>query len=605
MKKIGLIIVLLAGICVVKAQERMSVENIVLPILIIDSSKINPYLNFCGVVRDMELNCLDSNQFARTKDNVWRKQIKIQSESAKEIKIVFQKFILSSNAVISFYTNDTLQYQYQGTFFIHKPDSSYISNFVYGDNCTIVIEIPINELNENQIIISKIYHFNETFNETVRALDYSCMIDVNCSEGDNWCDQKRSVALCFFPIDGMLSQCTGVLVNNYQNNFTQYFLTATHCLEGVDLSTAEFYFKHQNSFCNSGDAGNTSYHNYYRVLGSQLVGFCDISWSDNALLLITEPIPIQYNVYYAGVDITDRSIGDGVTCIHHSEFYPKKIVSGKLKNFAGAKWEMRWDNGVIAHGGSGAPIFLNSNKRVIANVTNALKNKDCSNDYNPNWVGKVKACMSYSGNMQSALFGNSVYSSYSGIDPIKACQSTLNLQGDFYPTKDHDATLNGLTIQAGNTITVSSAIFRDGSNYTLTAGDRIVLQPGTRIEAGATVSMKIAPCSGSLTSCGMHSDNHKSADIYSKEYDEENDIIMGENKLTLSPNPNSGKFTINTNIDPQEVLSVQVFSMLGQSIYQQAGLPNNVIQLPSSASGVFYVEVITTGERFIRKMVVQ
>ena len=77
-----------------------------------------------------------------------------------------------------------------------------------------------------------------------------------------------------------------------------------------------------------------------------------------------------------------------------------------------------------------------------------------------------------------------------------------------------------------------------------------------------------------------------------------------EKAITISPNPNNGTFTINTNIDPQKVLSVQVFSMLGQSIYQQAGLPNNVIQLPSAVSGVFYVEIITTGERLIRKMVV-
>ena len=81
--------------------------------------------------------------------------------------------------------------------------------------------------------------------------------------------------------------------------------------------------------------------------------------------------------------------------------------------------------------------------------------------------------------------------------------------------------------------------------------------------------------------------------------------IITDIYCSIQPNPNNGTFTINTNIDPQEVISVQIFSMLGQSIYKQAGLPNNVIRLPLSASGVFYVEVITTTERFIRKMVVE
>jgi len=93
----------------------------------------------------------------------------------------------------------------------------------------------------------------------------------------------------------------------------------------------------QNTFCNSNDRYLDDYYcDHYKVQGSQLIGYCDVSWSDNALLLITEPIPIQANVYYAGVDITDRNIGDGVTCIHHSNEEPKKITSGQIQFYAGA-----------------------------------------------------------------------------------------------------------------------------------------------------------------------------------------------------------------------------------------------------------------------------
>jgi len=610
MKKIGLIIVMLVCVCTVKAQKGNVIQNIVLPAPAIDTLN-DPYSRSCGVWRVMELNCLDDNKFAQMKDSVWRKQIKIQSEGAKEIKIVFQKFILSSNAIVSFYV-DSLQYQYKGTYFAHKSDSSYISNFLRGDSCTIDIEIPIDEFDKNQIIISRVYHFTESFYETVRGADYSCMIDVNCSEGNNWCDPKRSVAIYYFPkTNGKIGQCTGALLNNYRNNFTQYFLTARHCTDKVtDWGETEFYFNYQNTFCNSGDSYDPYYYGgNYRVQGSQLIGFCDTTWSDNALLLITDPIPIQYNVYYAGVDITDRSMGDGVTCIHHSDGLPKKITSGKIKYFAGPTWDVYWDNGIIMGGGSGAPVFLNSNKRVIANIVHG-PSYNCNSSMKHDWVGKVKACMPYSSNMKSALFGNSGLETYEGIDPIKACQSSHTLKGDFYSTKEYDADLDGLTISAVNTITVSStAVFYRNANYTLTAGDKIVFQPGARILAGSNVTAKITPCSGNLVSCGTHrgteqSSNHKSAGNFSQEYDEN---ISDEDMLrsvSIKPNPNDGTFTIDINFDPQEVISVQVFSIVGQSIYKQSGLPNNTIRLQSAASGMFYVEITTQSEKFIRKMVV-
>ena len=84
-----------------------------------------------------------------------------------------------------------------------------------------------------------------------------------------------------------------------------------------------------------------------------------------------------------------------------------------------------------------------------------------------------------------------------------------------------------------------------------------------------------------------------------------NTIEKSQNKeLSLHPNPNTGIFTLTTNFDPQEVVSVKVFSPVGLSVYQQAGLPSNTIQLPAGTKGLFWVEVVTQNQKFIRKMVV-
>ncbi len=604
MKSIRIIIVLLVGICTVKAQERVSLQNIVLSPPVIDSIKINSDLDFCGIVRDVNINCLD-NEFAQREDEIWRKQIKIQSDGAKEIEIVFQRFVLSPNAVISFHTVDSLRYQYQGSNFAHKPDSSYISNFLHGDVCLIIIEIPVAELDNNQIVISQIHHLIESFEEATRGEDYSCMIDANCSEGNDWCNQKRSVAIFYFTENGGRYRCTGALVNNYRNNFTQYFLTARHCTNEItNWSTTSFYFNHQHIYCNVGDK-NTYYESdcneHYKVQGSQMVGYCDVLWSDNALLLITEPIPIQYNVYYSGVDITKRSARDGVTIIHHPKGMPKKITSGKIQHFAGPRWEIYWDNGTTFPGSSGAPVFLNSNKRVIANNASAIPGYDCSNNYRQSWVGKVRSC----NDIKDVLFGNSGLESYAGIDPNRDCQSTFHLQGKFHSTQEYDATLDGLTIQAGNTITVSNAVFHSESNYTLTAGDRIVLQTGTSIRDGSTLSVKIAPCSGNLVSCGTRSSKQKNAESFSQDENITFTEDLHSNIVTIYPNPNNGTFTINTNFDTEEILFIQVYNTLGQCIYKQVGLLENTIQLPQSAQGMFWVKIMTQSQTFIKKIVVQ
>jgi hypothetical protein len=520
---------------------------------------------------------------------------------------------LSPNAIISFYI-DSLLYKIQGVYFVHKPDSSYISNFLHGDYCTIVIEIPLNEFGENKIEISQIHHLTESFEDVVRGNDYSCMIDVNCSEGNDWCDQKRSVAIFYFTEKDGRYQCTGALVNNYRNNFTQYFLTARHCTnEIIDWSTTEFCFNYQKSFCNSEDGIKDS---TYKIQGSQLVGYCDISWSDNALLLIIESIPIQANVYYAGVDITNRSMGDKVTCIHHSKGRPKKIVYGKLQNFAGPKWEMYWNNGIVTYGGSGSPVFLNSNKRVIATVASVIPNLDCSNNLKQNWVGKVKACMSYSGNMQDALFGNSGLESYAGIDPIIACQSTLNLQGNFYSTHEYDATLDGLTIQASNTINVSNANFYSESNYTLTAGDKIVFLPGTTIKSGSNVVATIVPCSDNLVFCGVHSSNYKNTEIYSQTNDKNKNSAYFKNSsiedkhnrylIDIYPNPNSGNFQLETNFPLSEIGNFKIMNLLGITVYETQHLVSNTIQINSSPAGQYFVVMILKdGNVVTRKVVVQ
>jgi hypothetical protein len=158
-----------------------------------------------------------------------------------------------------------------------------------------------------------------------------------------------------------------------------------------------------------------------------------------------------------------------------------------------------------------------------------------------------------------------------------------------------------------------------GQSVEYVAHETIRLRPGFRAEAGSLFRARIEPCA----SCGSTSKStlllaqggdtsefydfnnfndstlHKSIKNHLREEE-----INQNRKINIIPNPNNGTFTISTNIDPQEVISVQIFSIVGQSIYKQEGLPNNVIQLPATTKGMFFVEIKTQKEKFVRKMVV-
>jgi len=161
---------------------------------------------------------------------------------------------------------------------------------------------------------------------------------------------------------------------------------------------------------------------------------------------------------------------------------------------------------------------------------------------------------------------------------------------------------------------------QSGQSAEYVAHERIVLKSGFKAEYGSHFKARIEPCA----SCGRTSrstllsaqsgDTNELYDFYNfsdsslhkslKNHVQKTEQSQNK-KVNIIPNPNEGTFTLHTNFNPQEVISVQVFSMLGQSVYKQEGLPNNVIQLPQPTSGVFYVEVLTQTERFIRKMVVK
>ena len=186
----------------------------------------------------------------------------------------------------------------------------------------------------------------------------SCNNNVNCAVGDDWRDEIRSVAMIL--TSGGSRLCTGSLVNNTSQDLSPYFLTANHCLGGNNSWI--FMFNYESPSCNNQN-GPTN----MTVSGSSLLA--NSSSSDFALLLLNETPPENYNVHYAGWDVSGSTPSIPVG-IHHPSGDIKKIsFDYNNASNSGNYWDVNnWEDGTTEPGSSGSPLFDGVTQRIIGQL---------------------------------------------------------------------------------------------------------------------------------------------------------------------------------------------------------------------------------------------
>lgn len=172
------------------------------------------------------------------------------------------------------------------------------------------------------------------------------------------------------------------------------------------------------------------------------------------------------------------------------------------------------------------------------------------------------------------------------------------------------------SVPSGNGFPTSYHTIVSGQAVEYVAHKRIVLQTGFKVEAGAHFIARIEPCESCETlqsmlfltqnedsTLNLYNANDTSLQKSLENLQEEE--RASKKYIYLFPNPNNGTFTIKTNFDEEEILSIHVYNILGQRIYKQTGISDNTIQLPHSAKGIFWVEIMTQSQSFIKKIAVQ
>ena len=334
--------------------------------------------------RDVELTPFNSGQWTRkSREHTWT--LEIESPGAKMINLGFTEYSLPQNASLTI--RSILTGERIGPFTVadNKEHSQLWTPNLTGDKLSLELKIPEDQIQNFSLTLSAIHHgFKEV---ELRSASGSCNVDVSCGLADlipivdRYRDQIRSVAN--IQINGSF-MCTGFLINNGNNDFKPYFITAAHCrITEANAQSIVFYWNYENSTCRpidsvisgqNGDGPLNQFSTGSTVISSAVDGNLDPASVDFTLLLLDEPVDPDFNPYYAGWDIRPI-LPDSSFTVHHPNGDEKRITfdfdQPEFSVFGNDSVFIRilnWELGTTEGGSSGAPHF-NTEGLVIGQVS--------------------------------------------------------------------------------------------------------------------------------------------------------------------------------------------------------------------------------------------
>lgn len=338
-------------------------------------------------------------------DKIWL--LSIYCPNALSINLLYEKFWMPEKAKFFIYSENKKHILGAFTLVNNKGTKDNIQGFatglVYSDKITLEYYQPSDVKEKGTISIAYVVHGYRYINlpdHVTKSFGGSgdCQVNVNCSEGQNWQNEKNSVALIL--VNGN-RYCTGSLINTTANDNRPLFLTADHCLGGwandpvkydaisnPNLNHWSFYWNYESPSCS-----NSNEPPIKSTVGATVLS--NNSISDFALLQLTEDPRNKTDVttYYLGWDLSGNS-GTGGVGIHHPVGDVKKIATYNITppnsdcfysgntNFWKVNWQSTTHGWSVTEGGSSGSPLININHRVIGQLYGAgplCSNPNCSN----------------------------------------------------------------------------------------------------------------------------------------------------------------------------------------------------------------------------------
>lgn len=356
----------------------------------------------------------------------------VRSKSAKSLNLILEPFRIPEGAYVYIYNNERTVIRGAFGSDNNNPSGILPTMPVPGEELILEYHIPAGIDPEGTIGISQVSHdyiglFGSDSKDGRYNLSQPCNVDVNCSDGIVYEKEKRAV--CRIIVRGV-ELCSGVLLNNTNQQNRPFVLTAHHCIsDSYDASKSIFVFGYESPWCDGPDGRIL-----HSIAGSQLQS--TNTEIDFSLAELSSFPPFTYKPYLAGWDVSGV-IPVKTVAIHHPEGDVKKISidlnSPVISTFTGLTangfWKiLQWDSGTTEAGSSGSPLF-DQNKRVVGILTGG-----------------------------EAICGRSVNDYFARLSIIYDLSSVLwqQLKGWIDPAKTNVKQLNGRDPYAANWLTVDT-----------------------------------------------------------------------------------------------------------------------------------------------------
>ena len=367
---------------------------------------------------DVNLNPYNSGTWYELEDGsrLWR--LGITSKGALSINLGFDKYLLPEGAQLFVYTPHGRNIMGAFTSYNNQADGYFATAPIEGDAVIVEYYEPRDVAFTGEINIFRVTHGYRGVGEMVEkgfGGSGACNLNVACPEAEGWDQQIRTVAKI---LRNGNDWCTGALINNTENDGTPYFLSADHCYAAE--GTLVFIFNWQSETCANPPSAPPVVH----TVSGAVTRFRSAA-SDAWLLEFNNPIPEDFNVYFAGWnrDLSD-AIEEEIVGIHHPAGDIKKFsysLGGVQRaNYLGnpnsgtTHWRITWDGGTTTEGGSsGSPIF-DAQGRILGQLHGGYA--ACGNVL-ADWYGRFGVSMN-AGLSQWLDPNNTGVMAIFGFDPI-------------------------------------------------------------------------------------------------------------------------------------------------------------------------------------------
>ncbi|MEO5376650.1 MAG: trypsin-like peptidase domain-containing protein [Magnetococcus sp. DMHC-6] len=212
----------------------------------------------------------------------------------------------------------------------------------------------------------------------------TCYLDITCDT--TWDELGTAVARMIFEEENYSYVCTGSVIQDQNNTYKNWFLTANHCINSQTVAnTLIAYFNYRTTSCNGSIPSLSS---LPKTQGATYkIGKSDSSSSDFTLLELNQSPPA--GTLYLGWTTTDLTAGQSVVGIHHPAGTQQRISYGNENHATSIGtnfWGVRWTQSSTEGGSSGSPLFNTNTAQVVGTLNSGTSS--CSNMQGSDFYGK-------------------------------------------------------------------------------------------------------------------------------------------------------------------------------------------------------------------------